>query len=102
MIESRNERNRLAQEALTKVIQNADLIGTLYFGYPIIATADQMVTIDALLTCREHGIIAIKFYGDEAPAPEDIEDREDDPYNAVYRKLLEYKPLVQKRELIVN
>ncbi len=31
-----------------------------------------------------------------------VEDREDDAYNAVYRKLLEYKPLVQKRELVVE
>ena len=103
IVRGRNERNRLAQEALTRVIKDADLTGTLYFGYPIIATADQMVTIDALLTCREHGIVAVKFYGDdEGPNAEAIEEREDDAYNAVYRKLLEYKPLVQKRELVVK
>ena len=103
IVRGRNEKNRLAQEALTGVIKDADLTGTLYFGYPIIATADQMVTIDALLTCREHGVVAIKFYGsDESPSAQGIEDREDDAYNAVYRKLLEYKPLVQKRELVIK
>jgi superfamily I DNA and RNA helicase len=102
IVRGRNKKNMLAQSELNNVMKNADLTGTLYFGYPIIATADQMVTVDALLTSREHGVVAINFYGDESTSPELIEETEDDVYTAVYRKLLEYKPLVRKRDLLVK
>lgn len=99
----RNKRNMMAQDALIKATRNADLEGTLYLGYPIIATAEQMVTIDALLTTREHGVVAIDFLSPDANAErEEVRDRQDDVYNAVYRKLLDYKPLVSKRNLSVQ
>ena len=98
----RNKKNMLAQEALIKAIRGAKLNGTLYLGYPIIATADQMVTIDALLTTREHGIVAIDFLRSGAHASVDeIRESQDDAYNAVFRKLLDFKPLVRKRTLAV-
>ena len=96
----RNKRNMLAQDALIRAAKAADLDGTLYLGYPIIATADQMVTIDALLTTKEHGVVAIDFLSPDANAGADeIRERQDDVYNAVFRKLLDYKPLVVKRTL---
>jgi superfamily I DNA and RNA helicase len=97
-----NKRNMLAQEALMNVTKKANLVGTLYLGYPIIATADHMVTLDGLLTTREHGVVAIDFLSPDAnAAPEEVRERQDDAYNAVYRKLLDYKPLVNKRSLAV-
>jgi hypothetical protein len=30
---------------------------TLYIGYPILSTADQSISLDAILTCVEHGIV---------------------------------------------
>jgi hypothetical protein len=57
----RNKRNLLAQNALLERMRAADLTGTLYFGYPILASADQIVAIDALLTTAEHGLVAINF-----------------------------------------
>lgn len=96
----RNKRNMMAQDALIRAAKTADLEGTLYLGYPIIATADQMVTIDALLTTREHGVVAIDFLSPDANAePDEVRERQDDVYNAVFRKLLDYKPLVVKRTL---
>jgi superfamily I DNA and RNA helicase len=97
-----NKRNMLAQQALIKAVKTADFEGTLYLGYPIIATADQMVTIDALLTTREHGVVAVDFLAPDANAsPDEVRERQDDAYNAVFRKLLDYKPLVSKRTLSV-
>jgi superfamily I DNA and RNA helicase len=98
----RNKRNILAQNALLELMRAADLTGTLYFGYPILASADQMVAIDALLTTSEHGLVAINFLDAGGTAsPEQIRERQDDMYNAVYRKLLDYKPLVDRRKLSV-
>ena len=96
----RNKRNMLAQDALIRAAKAADLDGTLYLGYPIIATAEQMVTIDALLTTKEHGVLAIDFLSPDANVgPDEIRERQDDVYNAVFRKLLDYKPLLDKRTL---
>jgi superfamily I DNA and RNA helicase len=32
--------------------------GTLYLGYPVLATADENVTVDALMVSRDHGLVA--------------------------------------------
>jgi len=45
-----------------KSIQLTD--ASLYVGYPILATADQSITMDAILTCVEHGIVVFDL---EAP-----------------------------------
>lgn len=98
-----NKRNLLAQQALIKATKAADLDGTLYLAYPVIATADEPVTIDALLTTTEHGVVAIDFLSPNANAePEQVRERQDDAYNAIYRKLLDYKPLVVNRDLSVK
>lgn len=98
----RNKRNMMAQSALITATKAADLDGTLYLGYPIIATADQMVTIDALLTTKEHGVVAIDFLSPDADGgPNEVRERQDDAHNAVFRKLLDFKPLVSKRTLSV-
>lgn len=98
----RNKRNILAQNALLERMRGADLTGTLYFGYPIIASADQMVAVDALLTTAEHGLVAIDFLDSGTDSSwAQIRERQDDIYNAVYRKLLDFKPLVERRSLSV-
>ncbi len=98
----RNKSNMLAQTALIGILKGADFEGTLYLGYPIIATADDTVTIDALLTTKEHELVAIDFLSPNGDvSPDQIREDQDDVYNAVFRKLLDYKPLVAKRVLSI-
>ena len=37
------------------------LEGILYIGYPILATADEKVTVDALLVTLQYGLVAFLF-----------------------------------------
>ena len=70
-------------------------------AYPIIASADQMVVVDSLLTCREHGVVIIDFLSTAADTTEKVRERQDDLYTALQRKLLQYKPLLKGRQLAV-
>lgn len=96
-------KNVFAQRQLVATLRQANLTGTLYTGYPIIASADEMIVIDAMLTCREHGLVVIDYLNPaQSVASGDLQARQDDLYNALQRKLLEYKPLVEKRQLSVK
>ncbi len=96
-------KNLFAQKQLVSTLRDANLNGTLYTGYPIIASADEMIVIDAMLTCQEHGLIVIDYLKPtESRDTAAIEERQDDLYTALQRKLLEYKPLVEKRRLSVD
>jgi superfamily I DNA and RNA helicase len=53
-------------EALTELIDE----GTLYLGYPVLATADEKVEVDALLVSRAHGVAAF-LLPDSVPASDE-------------------------------
>ncbi len=64
-------RNRAVAEQLASVLAKTVDEGVLYLGYPVLATADDRVDIDALLVTREHGLVAL-LLSDEVPrTPED-------------------------------
>ncbi len=47
----------IAQQLISSV-EGLRLDGTLFLGYPVIASADSQVDVDALLLTREHGLVA--------------------------------------------
>jgi superfamily I DNA and RNA helicase len=51
-------RNRLAAEALAAKLRSIVSDGTVYLAYPVLATADERVEVDALLVSRDHGLVA--------------------------------------------
>jgi hypothetical protein len=53
-------RNRGAAQALALAAQLRSVVtnGTVYLAYPVLATADERVEVDALLVSREHGLVA--------------------------------------------
>lgn len=51
-------RNRLAAEALAAQLRSIVSDGTVYLAYPVLATADERVEVDALLVSRDHGLVA--------------------------------------------
>jgi len=51
-------RNRTIAQALVGQLQAIVEEGTVYLGYPVLATADERVEVDALLVSRAHGLVA--------------------------------------------
>ena len=51
-------RNRTIAQALVAQLQPVVEEGTVYLGYPVLATADERVEVDALLVSRTHGLVA--------------------------------------------
>jgi hypothetical protein len=54
-------KKKLIADKVVAAIEPLSLNGTFYIGYPVIASADEPVTIDALLICKEHGLVAFTF-----------------------------------------
>ncbi|MFW3372709.1 DEAD/DEAH box helicase [Aliarcobacter butzleri] len=77
------------------------LDGTLYIGYPIIGTANGGFQIDAMLVCREKGLIA--FHIEEGiEYTENYKDIQDESYTKIKSKLIQYKELTEKRDLAID
>lgn len=51
-------RNRTAAKALADQLARTVADGTVYLGYPVLATADEKVEVDALLVSPAHGVVA--------------------------------------------
>ena len=63
-------RNRVAAEELARQLRSVVVDGTLYLAYPVLATADERVEVDALLVSRDHGLVAF-LLADESPADQE-------------------------------
>jgi superfamily I DNA and RNA helicase len=96
-------RNPIAADSLLDRLGGSALTGTLYLGYPILASYDQPILIDALLTCREHGVVVFDFEPGAGTAEEiaELQERQDDIYHAVHQRLAGFKPLRSGRDLLV-
>jgi superfamily I DNA and RNA helicase len=65
--------NPVAVESLVDLLRDQDWEGTLYVGYPVLSSDDSAGVTDALLTCKEHGIVIFDLSIDnfiELPAGE--------------------------------
>lgn len=97
-------RHLFGEKQLEQELLKANLNGTLYIGYPIIAAADEPTVIEALLTCREHGVVAFQFEDRSVRSTQfdAVEEHQNDLHSAIYQKLLGYKPLRSGRGLSVE
>src|SRR5262249_51686652 len=80
--------------------------GTFYVGYPVVATQDDTLTFDALLTTESHGVVAFDLLSTDSPildsaAWEQIANRQLSLFLALKAKLLTNPALVAKRDLAV-
>jgi superfamily I DNA and RNA helicase len=97
-------KKKLVADKLVAAIGSLDLQGTLYIGYPVIASADEPVTVDALLVCREHGLTAFAF---ETSPPSKVEpqfskrvaDHQDRVYFSLRTYLAKFDNLRRGRDL---
>ena len=97
----------VAAAELQRVLRQMELGGTLYLGYPVLATADEKVFVDALLVTSAHGLIAFDFSSAVPPHPDEEElgvlaDRQGQMYASLYNKLNTYKELRKGRSLALE
>jgi superfamily I DNA and RNA helicase len=89
-------------EELVESLAGLDLTGTLYIGYPVIATADEPVVVEALLTSLENGVVVFDFQTvGMRDDPSLLEDRQNDLHGALFQKLFAFKPLRSGRSLSI-
>ena len=77
-----------------------DLDGTLYIGYPIIGTPEGSFPIDALLVSRQKGLVLFSLI--EGRTVGEYGDDQDEAFNKIQSKLLQYQALIRKRRLRVD
>ena len=82
-------KNPMVASELRSLLLSMDLDGSLYLGYPVLATADESVTVDALLVTLQHGLVAFVFedstYSSESSA--DIWQKREDQQNQLFYAL---------------
>lgn len=98
-------RNRAAAEQLASALSRVVDVGVLYLGYPVLATADDRVDIDALLVTREHGLIAL-LLSDKVPRSaeewDEVVAEQDRLYAVLEGYLSRYEGLRAGRRLAVT
>ncbi|MBT2596219.1 DEAD/DEAH box helicase [Arthrobacter sp. ISL-72] len=95
-------KNQAAAAMLIAVLKELNSSGTLYLGYPLLATADEPINVDAILVSADHGIVAFRF-SDESPSAEsgweDLIADQDRLFTGLEAHLRRYESLRQRRGL---
>jgi len=102
--------NAAAVAHLMNELNDVQLTGaTLYVGYPILSTADSALSLDAVLTSVEHGVVVFDLTtAREIPKNgldgfwSAVEDRQSEIELALKARLIRHKDLTVKRELAVR
>jgi superfamily I DNA and RNA helicase len=81
--------NPQAIETLVSKLRELDLTGTLYVGYPVFGGDDGSSITDALLTCKEHGLVIFDMSLESASleGPEEMTVRVRQRHRELKRKL---------------
>jgi superfamily I DNA and RNA helicase len=100
-------KNQHIAQRLGDILQGMDLEGTLYIGYPVLATADEPVAVDALLVTKQHGLVVFSIESDEPGLGgkngwEELGERMDRLFVAVENSLLRHESLRSGRRLATD
>lgn len=96
--------NIIVKNELVDALKNIQLTGTLYIGYPVLSTANTKIDVDALLVCKEYGLVAFIF-GNTTLSEENVEEllsQQDKLYIAIEKNLKNHETLLEKRTLGVE
>lgn len=93
--------NRLAIENLIHTLNTLSINGTLYLGYPILASADSNVTVEALLVSQSPGLVAFNFPEQNLPI-EELKEMQDKLGYAIDANLSKHDSLRQGRRIGVT
>jgi superfamily I DNA and RNA helicase len=99
-------RKQAIVRTLVESLDRLNLNGTLYIGYPILASADESITLDALLLTLEHGLVVF-ILTENGGSPgvngvefwDSIRDAQDKLYFALEANLMRHPSLRQGRDL---
>ena len=95
------QQTQLLINELSKYFGHSKDTGTLYLGYPLTASSDNKVTIDALLISELRGIVAFIF-GESNGSLAEKKDEQDALYYHLDYYLKKYRSLRQGRDLAVK
>lgn len=92
------------QQLIAEISRLSLTDATLYVGYPILSTADESLSLDAVLTSREHAVVIFDLQ-QEAPTTgnewDELEDHQAELEIALKSKLIKHKDLTTRRDLSV-
>lgn len=93
--------------ALRTALKEMGIAGTLYLGYPVIATADAKIFIDALLVSESHGLTVFDLSSHLSSRPTEeqltqVSERQDQMHASLYNKLNAYRDLRKGRSLAIT
>jgi len=97
-------RNPVVVAQLVEQLDKLQLTGTLYVAYPILASADETIFVDALLVCQEHGLIVF-LLADQGPQQADasfwqsVQEEQDRVYFSMQTNLGRHQGLRRGRDL---
>jgi superfamily I DNA and RNA helicase len=98
-------RNRPVAKALAAQLRSVIDEGTIYLGYPVLATADEKIEVDALLVTRSHGLVAF-LIGKNIPASDEewdsFRDEQDRLYTVLSGSLRRHEGLRLGRHLALD
>ncbi|MCY4001163.1 MAG: helicase [Bacteroidetes bacterium] len=89
----------VAADTLVQCISSLSLNGFLYIGHPTIPTTEGPYTMDALLICKEIGIVIIDLI--ESESEQDYDSRQDDLANKLESLLRTKSELMKGRDLLI-
>lgn len=95
------QQTQIVIEKITQYIEKYKDSGTLYLGYPLSASSDAKITIDALFMSENHGMVAF-IYGNYESSIEKLKDEQDALYFHMDFYLKKFGSLRQGRILVVN
>ena len=93
-------RNLMATKQIIKTLEAREDTGiseTLYLGYPLSASAESAVTVDALLLSEKHGLVAFIFSDQEKP--DELAEEQGELYFQLTNTLTQYPKLRKGRTL---
>lgn len=98
-------RNRPIAKALAGQLRSVVDEGTIYLGYPVLATADEKIEVDALLVTKSHGLVAF-LIGEKIPTSTEewntLQDHQDRLYTVLSGSLRRHEGLRDGRRLAVE
>ena len=94
-------------KALGDSLSGSEVSGTLYIGYPLLATADDKITVDAMLVSPDVSVVGFVFgeappAKDDEPQWEDLRERQDRLFVAIETNLRRHESLRDGRKLSVT
>jgi superfamily I DNA and RNA helicase len=92
-------------DTLISKLSSLRLDGTLYVGYPVLATIDEPIFIDALLVSRQHGLVVFDLEKDDLKSDgfwDKVQEKQNDLYSSLLQKLFGYKELRTGKRLAIE